>query len=169
MKKFPIFIEGYLDETIINQTVDLIAAQSKYQITRKDFFIDRAKGINSVLNKVIKIDKSCIGIIDNDKVKSSNFDNFQRCGTLGNLDLYYLGHSKAHKFLIVFVPASEKWIMESADSIGILNIPKNDFIKFSKSHIINNKILDIVRKVVFGQTKNSMILRRILFGIIKRY
>jgi len=82
MKKFPIFIEGYLDETIINQTVDLIAVQSKYQITRKDFFIDRAKGINSVLNKVIKIDKSCIGIIDNDKVKSSIFDNFQRCGTL---------------------------------------------------------------------------------------
>ncbi|MBX3042383.1 MAG: hypothetical protein KIT33_07290 [Candidatus Kapabacteria bacterium] len=171
MKNFPIFIEGYLDESIINQTVDLIAKQSKYQITRKDFFIDRAKGINAVLNRVIKIDKSCIGIIDDDKVKSNIIDKFQHCGSLGNLNFYYSGNHNTHKFVIVFVPASEKWIIDSANTIGIDNTTTTlkEFTKFSKSHIMIEEIQNIVKKVIFGEARNAVIFRRIIFGIIKRY
>jgi len=171
MKKLPIFIEGYLDEAIINQTIDLIASQSNFQISRKDFFIDRAKGINSVLKKVMERDKTCIGIIDNDKVKSNIIENFQDCGKIGYLNFYYSGGNNNHKFLIEFEPASDKWIFDSAHSLEMENLPNDlkGFTKLSKSHIMDKDIQNIVKKVIFSNSKNAVIFRRIIFGIIKRY
>ncbi len=173
MKTFPIFIEGYLDEAIISQTVDIFAIQSVYQIKREHFFIDRAKGINSVLKKVIKADKTCIGIIDDDKVKSKILDDFQFCGSLGNLNFYFLVRNKIHKFVIVFSPATEKWVLDSAISAGIDEAKAyksnlKEFCKLTKAHSINNDILNMVKKVL-NSSKHAIIFRRSIFRIISKY
>lgn len=174
MSKLPIFIEGYLDETIVNQTIDLIANKSNYLIKREHFFVDRAKGINSVFKKIKNSKNTCIGIIDDDKVKSVLFDDFIFCRNLGNFKLYYLGDKNIHRFLIVFDPACEKWVIDTAISSGLdksfsfLN-DINEFKKFTKTRSINNEIESLIKKLFFQNSFDSVIFRRIVYGIFKRY
>ncbi len=170
----PVFIEGYLDEAIVNHTIDLIAKKSDYIIKRNNFFVDRAKGINSVFKRLNDANYSCIGVIDNDKVKSDIFDNFVFCRSLGNLKIYYLGENNIHRFLLVFDPASEKWVMDTAVSIGLEKTYSfisdiDEFMNYSKKRSINNEVENIIKKIFFENTYNAVIFRRIFYGIFKRY
>jgi hypothetical protein len=174
MNKLPIYVEGILDKSIVNKIIDLISKQSNYQIRRENFFIDQTNGITEVFKKLNKSKTTCIGLIDNDKRKSNSFNNYQHCGSYNKLKVYYMNENNIHHFLLVFDPASEKWVIDSAVSIGLTTeFPVvNDLKIFSKITKSRERIIeidDLIKKIFFNNSLNSVIIRRIIYGILKRY
>jgi hypothetical protein len=174
MNKLPIYVEGNLDKLIVSKIIDLISLQSSYQIKKDNFFVDQTNGINEVFKKLNKSKTTCIGLIDNDKRKSNSFNNYHHCGSYNKLKIYYMNENNIHHFLLVFDPASEKWVIDSAVSIGlnsdfpILNDLKA-FSKITKSRERIIEIEDLIKKIFFNNSLNSVLFRRIIFGIYKRY
>ena len=120
-RKLPIYVEGLLDKKIIELTIDKIVEFNNYKNHQSEFFIVMSNGIGEVLKRMKKVDSTSIGIIDNDKKKPKQIDEYATCGKYGELEVLFKEENCHKKFLFVFQPGPETWIQESAKSLGETN------------------------------------------------
>lgn len=151
--KIPVYVEGDIDEILFNHINEYLAF--KYFNFQKQFKILKSRSISQVLNK--NIDNNCeisIGIIDNDKTKSNNFDKYSECK---NLEKTIYLHQNNSKFLVVLDKAVEDWLNHNEKFTNIARVnygfpmnykylknnvkskkQKNDFLIYLKDLFENN-------------------------------
>ena len=172
--KLPIYVEGHLDKAIIDKIIACIAMQSGNVIKSNDFFVDKANGIHAVLEKLLKATTTCIGIIDNDKRKPSAINKFEECRPVASLSLQVLLNEDngLNKFLFIFDPASEAWLVQCANSANVLaDFPilsdNNKLTKVSKSSQRINELNNVLNKVVFGNAEEATYLRKLVYRVMQ--
>ena len=171
--KLPIFIEGHLDKAIVDKIIAYIAMQSGNVIKSNDFFVDKANGIHAVLEKVLKANTTCIGIIDNDKRKPTAIQSFEECRpeTNHNLQVFLNENNGLNKYLFIFDPASEAWLVQCANSSNVIaDFPiLNDtkaLTKVSKSSQRINELNNVLNRVIFGNAVEAVYLRKLVYKVL---
>lgn len=91
-------------------------------LLNKSYAVNHGKGNSSVAAKMKKgkmIDSFAVGIIDKDKIKLKELDEFETIDMLNKQNLKFFKHPTRPHYFVQICPAIEKWIISECEKAHI--------------------------------------------------